>query len=267
MPTHEYRCGACGHEFEIEQRITADRLTDCPACKQPKLERLISASSFTLKGGGWYRDGWRQSRGAADRGADERSPHHGARDDKKKEAEKATETGASQEHRGRRAQQPSADQPAATSSTTTSSTTTSSSWFPSFTQKITSPPGDLPVAGGEVQPSPRSRHGRLGMKIRPLHDRIVIKRKNEEERTAGGFHPETAKERPTQSHRRGGGQGRYRRNTSADALSRSRWSDTVLFGKYAGPRSSWMARSTDHPRRRHPGRARQAKVRDLSRFP
>jgi len=58
MPTYEYRCEACGHEFEIEQRITADRLTDCPACKQPKLERLISASSFTLKGGGWYKDGY-----------------------------------------------------------------------------------------------------------------------------------------------------------------------------------------------------------------
>lgn len=58
MPTYEYRCSACAHEFEIEQRITADRLTDCPACKQPKLERLISAVSFTLKGGGWYRDGY-----------------------------------------------------------------------------------------------------------------------------------------------------------------------------------------------------------------
>jgi putative FmdB family regulatory protein len=58
MPTYEYQCDGCGHQFEIEQRITADRLTDCPQCKQPKLQRLISATAFTLKGGGWYRDGY-----------------------------------------------------------------------------------------------------------------------------------------------------------------------------------------------------------------
>lgn len=58
MPTYEYECKGCGHQFEIEQRITADRLTDCPQCKQSKLERLISATAFTLKGGGWYKDGY-----------------------------------------------------------------------------------------------------------------------------------------------------------------------------------------------------------------
>ncbi|HNN97633.1 MAG TPA: zinc ribbon domain-containing protein [Pseudomonadota bacterium] len=127
MPTYEYRCGACGHEFEIEQRITADRLTDCPACKQPKLERLISASSFTLKGGGWYRDGYGNPKAPRTEAQMNDRLTKALDDDKKKETEKATETGASQSTEAAAPSSPAAASPAATSSTTTSSTTTSSS--------------------------------------------------------------------------------------------------------------------------------------------
>jgi putative FmdB family regulatory protein len=54
MPTYEYRCGHCGHEMEAIQRISADALTTCPECAQEALKRLISRTSFMLKGGGWY---------------------------------------------------------------------------------------------------------------------------------------------------------------------------------------------------------------------
>ena len=56
MPTYEYACGKCGHEFEREQRITEDPVKTCPECRSRKVERLISATSFVLKGGGWYSD-------------------------------------------------------------------------------------------------------------------------------------------------------------------------------------------------------------------
>jgi putative FmdB family regulatory protein len=56
MPTYEYRCNACAHEFEAEQRMSADPLKKCPECGKSKLERLISATAFHLKGGGWYKD-------------------------------------------------------------------------------------------------------------------------------------------------------------------------------------------------------------------
>jgi chaperonin GroES len=72
------------------------------------------------------------------------------------------------------------------------------------------------------------------MKIRPLHDRIVIKRKNEEEKTAGGlFIPESAKERPTQATVIAVGKGRYREDGQITPLA-VKAGDTVLFGKYAG---------------------------------
>lgn len=54
MPFYEYRCGACKHEFEAMQKMSDAPLADCPACNEPKLVKLISASGFRLKGGGWY---------------------------------------------------------------------------------------------------------------------------------------------------------------------------------------------------------------------
>ena len=56
MPIYEYACGKCGHEFEVEQRITADPIKSCPECRARKVKRLISQTSFVLKGGGWYSD-------------------------------------------------------------------------------------------------------------------------------------------------------------------------------------------------------------------
>jgi len=56
MPIYEYQCGACGHRFEEWQKITEAPVKTCPKCKAKKVERLISATSFTLKGGGWYSD-------------------------------------------------------------------------------------------------------------------------------------------------------------------------------------------------------------------
>jgi putative FmdB family regulatory protein len=57
MPTYEYACGACGHQWEAVQRITEAPLEQCPACAQKAAHRLISrGTNFILKGGGWYSD-------------------------------------------------------------------------------------------------------------------------------------------------------------------------------------------------------------------
>jgi putative FmdB family regulatory protein len=52
MPIYEYECERCG-VFEVTQRITEDPLKRCPTCKG-KVHRLISNTSFMLKGTGWY---------------------------------------------------------------------------------------------------------------------------------------------------------------------------------------------------------------------
>ena len=56
MPIYEYQCEKCEHEFERDQRITADPIKTCPKCKARRVKKLISQTSFVLKGGGWYND-------------------------------------------------------------------------------------------------------------------------------------------------------------------------------------------------------------------
>ena len=57
MPTYDYGCDACGAQWELEQRITADPIKKCPKCGKMKAKRLITTGgNFILKGGGWYSD-------------------------------------------------------------------------------------------------------------------------------------------------------------------------------------------------------------------
>jgi putative FmdB family regulatory protein len=57
MPTYEYACSSCSHEWEAEQSIKDAALTECPSCKQPTAKRQISrGGGFILKGSGWYSD-------------------------------------------------------------------------------------------------------------------------------------------------------------------------------------------------------------------
>ena len=58
MPIYEYECDKCGHEFEREQKMADAPVKTCPQCKGRKVTKLISRTSFVLKGGGWYADGY-----------------------------------------------------------------------------------------------------------------------------------------------------------------------------------------------------------------
>jgi len=62
MPIYEYRCEHCG-DFEEMQRITDPPLARCPKCRR-KVKRLISNTSFQLKGTGWYVTDYARSGGA-----------------------------------------------------------------------------------------------------------------------------------------------------------------------------------------------------------
>lgn len=54
MPIYEYQCQACGHQLEVLQKVSDAPLKKCPECGKSKLQKLLSAPSFRLKGGGWY---------------------------------------------------------------------------------------------------------------------------------------------------------------------------------------------------------------------
>jgi putative FmdB family regulatory protein len=91
MPTYEYGCSECGHEWEEIQRITAPPLEVCPKCGKTSAHRLISAGTgFILKGGGWYSDLYSSANGAKKKAAEETSKPAGESGSEKPSTESST---------------------------------------------------------------------------------------------------------------------------------------------------------------------------------
>ena len=60
MPTYDYICDACAHEFEAFESIKADPQTVCPECEEPRLRRKIGPGAAILfKGSGFYQTDYR----------------------------------------------------------------------------------------------------------------------------------------------------------------------------------------------------------------
>ena len=60
MPTYDYRCDKCGHEFEQFQSITSKSLRKCPECGKSALNRLIGTGAAVIfKGSGFYETDYR----------------------------------------------------------------------------------------------------------------------------------------------------------------------------------------------------------------
>lgn len=57
MPLYEYQCKSCSNNFELRQKFSDPPASACPACGG-EIEKLISQSGFSLKGQGWYGDGY-----------------------------------------------------------------------------------------------------------------------------------------------------------------------------------------------------------------
>lgn len=69
MPIYEYECEKCKSITEKWQGISEDPLTTCPGC-QGLLKKVISRSSFHLKGGGWFADGYSNGKSAPEKATD-----------------------------------------------------------------------------------------------------------------------------------------------------------------------------------------------------
>ena len=54
MPIYEYRCGACGWQQELLQKMSDAPLKDCPECGKASVSKMVTAAGFHLKGSGWY---------------------------------------------------------------------------------------------------------------------------------------------------------------------------------------------------------------------
>lgn len=89
MPTYEYRCTKCGHEFEALQTMSEPPVAFCPECKG-KPERLITGGvGFLLKGTGFYQTDYRSATYKADAAKDSgesKKPDKSEKSGTKKEA-------------------------------------------------------------------------------------------------------------------------------------------------------------------------------------
>ena len=86
MPTYEYRCRTCGHQFEAFQRISEAPLTKCPECGK-KVERLISAGlGIIFKGSGFYSTDYKKSAATSTSGNGNGSANGDTPKESKKEA-------------------------------------------------------------------------------------------------------------------------------------------------------------------------------------
>ena len=74
MPIYEYICKSCEHEFEEVQKFSETSLEKCPDCGQNTAERQVSMSSFHLKGGGWYKDGYSNNKSEPENSGKDKSP-------------------------------------------------------------------------------------------------------------------------------------------------------------------------------------------------
>ncbi len=61
MPIYEFECNQCGLHLEQMLKVTEKMPSKCPKCKG-KLSKIISQTSFTLKGSGWYKDGYSKTK-------------------------------------------------------------------------------------------------------------------------------------------------------------------------------------------------------------
>ncbi|MGK5084218.1 FmdB family zinc ribbon protein [Bdellovibrionota bacterium FG-1] len=61
MPLYEYQCSACSKVFETMQKFSDAPLSECPECNGP-VSKLVSMSSFSLKGSGWYTTDYKKAK-------------------------------------------------------------------------------------------------------------------------------------------------------------------------------------------------------------
>ncbi|MEX2309615.1 MAG: zinc ribbon domain-containing protein [Pirellulales bacterium] len=73
MPTYDYHCDACDHEFELFQSINDPLKRTCPECKKPKLRRLFgTGAAVVFKGSGFYQTDYRSE--SYKKGAEKEKP-------------------------------------------------------------------------------------------------------------------------------------------------------------------------------------------------
>ena len=94
MPTYDYECDACGHSWELFQKITEESIRQCPDCGRKKARRLFgTGAAIVFKGSGFYQTDYRSEsyrKGEKDaKGSDSESKSESKSDSRESSAKKS----------------------------------------------------------------------------------------------------------------------------------------------------------------------------------
>jgi len=122
MPTYEYRCKNCGHEFDVVQSFSDDSLTECPSCHEATLKKVFGNVGITFKGSGFYKT---DSRSAGTFGSTrdaDKSDNGSSSSPKKDAAASSSSTGTSSDSSSSSTSSSGSSSSSSTSSSSTTST-------------------------------------------------------------------------------------------------------------------------------------------------
>ena len=109
MPTYGYRCGTCGHQFEIIQRISDEPLTTCPNC-QGKLAKILYPVGISFKGSGFYTTDYKASGKSSETSSNGSSPSkEGSSEGKSGETKSESKSETKSESKSETKSQPKSD--------------------------------------------------------------------------------------------------------------------------------------------------------------
>lgn len=95
MPTYEYICQACDHEFELFQQMSDSVKRKCPECGKLKLQRLIGTGAGVIfKGGGFYETDYRSESYKKAAEAEKKTASNGDAKSSSKDSTKSSDSGS-----------------------------------------------------------------------------------------------------------------------------------------------------------------------------
>jgi putative FmdB family regulatory protein len=121
MPTYEYKCKSCGHQFDIVQAFTDDALTECPSCHEATLKKVFGNVGITFKGSGFYKTDSR-SAGTFGSAKDADRSDNGSSTKTETKAEPKSDSSASSSSTSTKSESSSSSGSGSSSSSTSSST-------------------------------------------------------------------------------------------------------------------------------------------------
>ena len=93
MPTYDYRCEACAHEWELFQRITAKPIRKCPECGKLKARRVIGpGAGIIFKGSGFYETDYRSDSYKKGAESDKKASETKSKSDSKSDSKSSSQT-------------------------------------------------------------------------------------------------------------------------------------------------------------------------------